>query len=47
MTKKDYYEILNVSRTASEEEIKKSYRANSYAVPSGQKSGKQKSGRTI
>ncbi|MBN1364028.1 MAG: molecular chaperone DnaJ [Syntrophaceae bacterium] len=27
MTKKDYYEILNVSRTASEEEIKKSYRA--------------------
>ncbi len=27
MTKKDYYEILSVSRTASEEEIKKSYRA--------------------
>ncbi|HQP46893.1 MAG TPA: molecular chaperone DnaJ [Flexilinea sp.] len=27
MTKKDYYEILNVSRTASDEEIKKSYRA--------------------
>ena len=26
MTKKDYYEILNVARTASEEEIKKSYR---------------------
>jgi molecular chaperone DnaJ len=26
MTKKDYYEILNVSRTASDEEIKKSYR---------------------
>jgi molecular chaperone DnaJ len=26
MTKKDYYEILNVSKTASEEEIKKSYR---------------------
>ena len=27
MTKKDYYEILNVDRTASDEEIKKSYRA--------------------
>ena len=27
MTKKDYYEILNVSRTASDEEIKKSYRS--------------------
>lgn len=27
MTKKDYYEILNVERTASDEEIKKSYRA--------------------
>ena len=27
MTKRDYYEILNVSSTASEEEIKKSYRA--------------------
>jgi ribosomal protein S21 len=27
MTKKDYYEILNVAKTASEEEIKKSYRA--------------------
>ena len=27
MTKKDYYEILNVTRTASEEELKKSYRA--------------------
>ena len=26
MTKKDYYEILSVSKTASEEEIKKSYR---------------------
>ena len=26
MTKKDYYEILNVARTASDEEIKKSYR---------------------
>jgi len=26
MTKKDYYEILNVAKTASEEEIKKSYR---------------------
>ena len=27
MTKKDYYDILNVPRTASEDEIKKSYRA--------------------
>ena len=27
MTKKDYYEILNVDRTSSDEEIKKSYRA--------------------
>jgi molecular chaperone DnaJ len=27
MTKKDYYEILNVETTASDEEIKKSYRA--------------------
>lgn len=27
MTKKDYYEILNVSQNASDEEIKKSYRA--------------------
>ncbi|MGA2554599.1 MAG: DnaJ domain-containing protein, partial [Smithella sp.] len=27
MTKNDYYEILKVARTASDEEIKKSYRA--------------------
>ena len=26
MTKRDYYEILGVGKTASEEELKKSYR---------------------
>ena len=39
--KRDYYEILEVTKTATVEEIKKAYRKESNSVSPRQESGRQ------
>jgi len=37
--KRDYYEVLEVTKESTVEEIKKAYRQKSHPISSGQKSG--------